>query len=126
MFAATAGILCMVVCLSEGSVRISPEFLMVREGQNVSLSCSSQQDWFFCLWRHPGGEKECSVQEGGERRRVCGGEERMEVRGTRRHCDLDVRRVRREDGGRYMHVRLLVVELLRMRMNYSRKVNFCW
>ena len=102
MFAATAGIICLLVSWSEASVRISPERVMVREGDNVSLSCSSQQAWFFCLWRHPGGEKECSVQEGGERRRVCGGEERMEVRGTRRHCDLEVRRVSREDGGRYM------------------------
>ena len=102
MFAATAGLICLLVSWSGGSVVISPERVMVREGQNVSLSCTSHQAWFFCLWRHPGGEKECSVQEGGERRRVCGGEERMEVRGTRRHCDLEVRRVTREDGGRYM------------------------
>ena len=102
MFAATAGLVCLLVSWSEASVRISPERVMVRQGENVSLSCSSQQDWFFCLWRHPGGDKECSVQEGGERRTVCGGEERMEVRGTRRHCDLEVRRVSREDGGRYM------------------------
>ena len=104
MFAATAVVIwvLVVVPLCEGSVRISPELVMVREGENVSLSCSSHQDWFFCLWRHPGGEKECSVQEGGERRRVCGGEERMEVRGSRRHCDLEVRRVSREDRGRYM------------------------
>ena len=102
MFAASALVVWLLVASSEGSVRISPELLMVREGENVSLSCSSHQDWFFCLWRHPGGEKECSVQEGGERRRVCGGEERMEVRGSRRQCDLEVRGVRREDGGRYM------------------------
>ena len=73
MFAATALVVWLLVASSEGSVRISPELLMVREGENVSLSCSSHQDWFFCLWRHPGGEKECSVQEGGERRTVCGG-----------------------------------------------------
>ena len=70
MFAATAGLICLLVSWSGGSVVISPERVMVREGQNVGLSCTSHQAWFFCLWRHPGGEKECSVQEAGERRRT--------------------------------------------------------
>ena len=98
-------LLCLVTWGVEASpVRISPSQLMVREGDNVTLSCSSKQDWFFCLWRHPQGEKECSVQEAGHRRSVCkgGGEERMEVRSTRRHCDLDMVGVRREDQGGYM------------------------
>ena len=42
-----------------------PEVVMVRSGQNVTLHCGTpeeQQEWFFCLWRHPKGGKECSVQ----------------------------------------------------------------
>ena len=102
----SAGKFLLVVCLGtcQGNVRISPSQVMVREGDNVTLSCTSQQDWFFCLWRHPQGEKECSVQESGQRRSVCrgGAGERMEVVGSRRHCQLEMMRVRREDQGSYM------------------------
>ena len=45
---------------------IKPLAVMVRSGDNVTLHCGSDQDqdWFFCLWRHPAGGKECSVQVG--------------------------------------------------------------
>ena len=47
------------------------EDVMVREGEGVNLTCATDQDWFFCLWRHPRGVKECSIQEGGGYRSVC-------------------------------------------------------
>ena len=47
------------------------EDVMVREGERVNLTCATDQDWFFCLWRHPRGVKECSIQEGGGYRSVC-------------------------------------------------------
>ena len=36
--------------------------VMVRSGDSVTLPCSGGEEWFFCLWRHPSGGKECSVQ----------------------------------------------------------------
>ena len=42
-----------------------PEVVMVKSGQNVTLHCGTpgvNGEWFFCLWKHPTGGKECSVQ----------------------------------------------------------------
>ena len=40
---------------------------LVKAGDNITLPCAGDQEgegqeWFFCLWRHPSGGKECSVQ----------------------------------------------------------------
>ena len=40
----------------EDRIRISPPEparLMVREGENVTLSCEASHPWFLCLWVHP-------------------------------------------------------------------------
>ena len=76
-----ASLLLLVTLSPVMSLNISPTFagiepvraMMVRAGDNVTMACDEQQEeeWFFCLWRHPSGGKECSVQEAGTRRRVC-------------------------------------------------------
>ena len=54
-------------------LNISPTFagiepvraIMVRAGDNVTMACDpgldsrDTEEWFFCLWRHPSGGKEC-------------------------------------------------------------------
>ena len=98
--------LLMICCHCLEFEGIEPGQVMVRSGDNVTLRCGSDedQDWFFCLWRHPAGGKECSVQESGERRAVCGGGDdlEMEVIGSSHECDLNLGRVRVEDHGHYM------------------------
>ena len=104
------------------SLNISPTFggiepvraMMVRAGDNVTMSCDpgdsgEAEEWFFCLWRHPSGGKECSVQEAGTRRRVCDQGEQggrgavMEVSSdTGRECDLGLRGLGPGDAGYYM------------------------
>ena len=40
----------------EDRIRISPPEparLMVRAGENVTLSCEASHPWFLCLWVHP-------------------------------------------------------------------------
>ena len=46
-------------------VATSGEQVLVKEGGEVNISCTSDQEWFFCLWRHPSGIKECTIQENG-------------------------------------------------------------
>ena len=115
---------CLLLLLTSPNVQglnISPTFggiepvraMMVRPGANVTMACDQDpgeqpQEWFFCLWRHPSGGKECSVQEAGTRRRVCdlntGGQGAvMEViSASRRECDLSLRGLGPGDAGYYM------------------------
>ena len=116
-----ASLLLLVTSSPVLSLNISPTFagiepvraMMVRAGDSVTMACDEdsggEEEWFFCLWRHPSGGKECSVQEAGTRRRVCdqggaGGQGAvMEVSSaSSRECDLRLRGLGPGDAGYYM------------------------
>ena len=83
-------------------VQSSPA-MMVKEGSKTLLGCKSSQPWFFCLWRPPVGEKECSLQEGGGVRKVCRqGREELEVAGGDSYCSLTVPKVTLADHGDFL------------------------
>ena len=81
--------LCWVVVLvwasrAAGEMRVvnsSGPVVTVREGEAANLSCTTDQAWFFCLWRHPAGGKECAVQEAGGYSSVCTGLDRLTLWG---------------------------------------------
>ena len=76
--------------------------LVVRRGETLNISCGADQDWFFCLWKHPSGIKECSIQENGGYRSVCEGLPHTKIFGGERTCSLMVENVSLQDHGDYM------------------------
>ena len=82
-------------------VSVSPD-LVVREGESVNMSCGADQDWFFCLWKHPSGVKECTIQENGGYRSVCAGLNHINIFGGDRSCSLSVESVSLGDHGTFM------------------------
>jgi hypothetical protein len=40
-----------------------PDGQIIKQGQTVTLTCSTNVNWFFCVWRSPGGGKQCAIQE---------------------------------------------------------------
>ena len=82
-------------------VSVSPD-LVVREGESVNMSCGADQDWFFCLWKHPSGVKECTIQENGGYRSVCAGLNHINIFGGDRSCSLSVENVSLGDHGTFM------------------------
>ena len=77
--------------------------IMVKEGSGARLGCRSSQPWFFCLWRPPVGEKECSLQEGGGTRKVCKqGREELEVGGRGSSCSLTIPTITLADHGDFL------------------------
>ena len=69
--------------------------MLVKTGDTVNMTCDTDQDWFFCLWKHPGGVKECSIQENGGYRSVCAGHTRghAHIVGAQRSCSLILEQV---------------------------------
>ena len=45
-----------------GTVESAPNSV-VPEGGPITLTCSSSQPWFFCLWSAPGGLRVCAIQQ---------------------------------------------------------------
>merc|ERR1719410_2431850 len=79
------------------------EDLMVRRGESVNMTCQTDQEWFFCLWRHPLGIKECSIQEEGGYRSVCTGQDHVSISSPGpRSCSVRLDKVQTSDKGRYM------------------------
>ena len=77
--------------------------MMVKEGSEARLGCMSSQTWFFCLWRPPLGEKECSLQEVGGVRKVCKqGREELEVGGRGSSCTLTIPEITMADHGHFL------------------------
>ena len=76
---------------------------ITKEGSPLSLACSSSSPWFFCLWHSPSGGKQCAIQEN-EVNSVCeqAGEERTLHADSTSSCSLHIRRLRREDHGKWM------------------------
>ena len=82
-------------------VSVSPD-IVVRTGESVNMSCGADQDWFFCLWKHPSGVKECTIQENGGYRSVCAGLSHINIFGGDRSCSVSVENVSLRDHGTYM------------------------
>ena len=78
-----------------------PDGTVVREGRGVRLSCRTNSRWFFCLWKTPGGDKQCAIQENTPRN-VCKVDPRLALEGGVTNCDITINDVRREDHGRWM------------------------
>ena len=36
---------------------------IIKQGQTVTLTCTTNINWFFCIWRSPGGSKQCAIQQ---------------------------------------------------------------
>ena len=82
-------------------VSVSPD-LVVREGETANMSCGADEDWFFCLWKHPSGVKECTIQENGGYRSVCAGLHHINIFGGDRSCSVSVENVSLRDEGTFM------------------------
>ena len=83
-------------------VATSGEHVLVKEGGEVNISCTSDQEWFFCLWRHPSGIKECTIQENGTYQSACAGMDHLEIHGSDKFCSLKVENVGVQDHGSFM------------------------
>ena len=82
-----------------------PSHVMVKEGDNVTLTCSGSHSWFLCLWVHPGpdGDKLCSIQEDGLHTPVCQGVPGAELVVTGdRSCNVHLTNVTQEEAGDWM------------------------
>ena len=91
--------------LSEDRIDIhppQPSSLMVRQGDNVTLTCSATQPWFLCLWVHPSGDKLCSIQEDGDHSTVCQGVPGAELIVSGHSCHVLLTSVSEEDAGDWM------------------------
>ena len=91
-----------VVLGDEIGVVTSEEYVLVPEGGVANLSCTTDQEWFFCLWRHPSGVKECIVQENGTYASACTGMEYLEIQGSDKTCSLLLDNISIQDHGVYM------------------------
>ena len=83
-------------------IETSEEKVLVKEGGSTSMSCTTDQEWFFCLWRHPNGLKECLIQENNTQHSACSGMDDLDIQGRDKSCSLDVSNVKIEDHGVYM------------------------
>ena len=94
---------CCVDCLDQMKiVTTSGEHVLVKEGGVAYISCTTDQEWFFCLWQHPSGVKECSIQENGTYQNACIGMDHMEIYGSEKFCSLKVENVRVRDHVTFM------------------------
>ena len=83
-------------------VSTSGEHVLVKEGGVANLSCRTDQEWFFCLWRHPSGVKECIVQENMTYASACAGSEHLDIQGSSKFCSLQIENVSLNDHGKFM------------------------
>ena len=40
-----------------------PDGQIIKQGQTVTLTCSTNVNWFFCVWKSPDGGKQCAIQQ---------------------------------------------------------------
>ena len=73
-------------------------------GHNVTLSCGTNMQWFFCVWRGPNGNKQCALQQNQESnpQNICeddDGGNRITLKGSRTNCDIELKDVQVSDFG---------------------------
>ena len=85
-------------------IETSEKNLLVKKGGNLSMSCTADQEWYFCLWQHPTGEKSCIVKQNKSFVSACSGAKHMEIGVEDKSCRLSVNNMRIEDNGIYMCV----------------------
>jgi len=74
---------------------------IIRQGDSVRLSCRTNIQWFFCVWKGPGGKKQCAIQERMPQN-VCQGDNRITLQGGSNNCDIILKDVKSEDFGNWM------------------------
>ena len=78
-----------------------PPGKIIPEGSNLTISCSSSEPWFFCLFHSPMGDKQCGIQES-EVSSVCSSDTLLSLSGESSTCSLDIARVTRDMHGGWM------------------------
>ena len=78
-----------------------PPGKIIPEGSNLTISCSSSEPWFFCLFNSPEGDKQCGIQES-EVSSVCSSDTLLSLSGESSTCSLDIARVTRDMHGGWM------------------------
>ena len=78
-----------------------PPGTIIPEGSNLTISCSSSEPWFFCLFNSPNGDKQCAIQES-EVNSVCSSDTLLSLFGESSTCSLDIARVTRDMHGGWM------------------------
>ena len=55
-------------------------------GQNLTISCTNPNPWFFCVWEGPRGDRLCGLRDklGSGQAKLCGEEERYTISGQLR------------------------------------------
>jgi len=77
---------------------------IIKKGHNVTLSCGTNMQWFFCVWRGPNGNKQCALQQNQESnpQNICEDDEggnRITLKGSRTNCDIELKDVQVSDFG---------------------------
>ena len=79
------------------------QFIDFTDGK-VTLSCGTNIQWFFCIWRGPNGNKQCALQQNQESnpQNICeddDGGNRITLKGSRTNCDIELKDVQVSDFG---------------------------
>jgi len=77
---------------------------IIKKGHTVTLSCGTNMQWFFCVWRGPNGNKQCALQQNQESnpQNICeddDGGNRITLKGSRTNCDIELKDVQVSDFG---------------------------
>jgi len=77
-----------------------PNYHIVKNGDSIKLSCKTSAQWFFCLWKGPGGLKQCAIQQQ-RPETVCVEDPRIRLTGGPNFCDVEISRVTPSDHGNW-------------------------
>ena len=52
-------------------------------GENVTLTCTNPNPWFFCVWEGPRGDRICGLRDklGSDQDQLCGKDQRFSISG---------------------------------------------
>ena len=52
-------------------------------GENITLTCSNPNPWFFCVWEGPQGDRVCGLRDklGSGQAKLCGEDHRFSISG---------------------------------------------
>ena len=85
--------LCLLSLLSGGARSLTVHTEVSEEPSQTILTCGGQEEWFFCVWEGPRGDRLCSVRarkgQDEVKEETCGYEgSRLELVGNRTECQL--------------------------------------